>query len=269
MFTRTASLLSAMTAAVLGLACDRNPADDVAQARKEAQEEIARIQRESDQKIAEARREAEEEIAEARREAAEERADARKDVAEERREAPGGAQERAARHEGGVPRVCAQAGSAPGAAGGRAEGAGPHRARGRAGYRRPGAAGDRDEAPPPAGRGADAWFAPVVTSAHRSFTRSARSRAIDVHAAPRQVRRSEGDVPWQREQVRRLRSRGRSTVRSATRRCGSRRGMRSRSARTAATRHSMSGRTRRHRPGGDEPSTPARGAARPERGGPP
>ena len=33
MFTRTASLLSAMTAAVLGLACDRNPADDVAQAR--------------------------------------------------------------------------------------------------------------------------------------------------------------------------------------------------------------------------------------------
>ncbi|WP_437728292.1 hypothetical protein [Sorangium sp. So ce861] len=75
-----------MTAAALVIACDRNPGEDVVQARKEAQEEIARTQREADQKIAEARREAEEKIAEARKEAREERSDARKDVAEERRE---------------------------------------------------------------------------------------------------------------------------------------------------------------------------------------
>ncbi|KYF82467.1 hypothetical protein BE11_48775 [Sorangium cellulosum] len=79
-------MLSAMAAAALVVACDRNPGEDVVQARKEAQEEIARIQREADQKITEARREAEQKIAEARREAREERADARKDVAEERRE---------------------------------------------------------------------------------------------------------------------------------------------------------------------------------------
>ncbi|WP_438029880.1 hypothetical protein [Sorangium sp. So ce233] len=86
MFYRTASLLSAMTAAALVVACDRNPGEDVVQARKEAQEEIARIQREADQKIAEARREAEQKIAEARQKAGEEQAGAQKDVAEERRE---------------------------------------------------------------------------------------------------------------------------------------------------------------------------------------
>ncbi|WP_438036503.1 hypothetical protein [Sorangium sp. So ce204] len=86
MFYRTASLVSAMAAAALVVACDRNPGEDVVQARKEAQEEIARIQREAEQKIAEARREAAEEIAEARREARQERAGVREDVAEERRE---------------------------------------------------------------------------------------------------------------------------------------------------------------------------------------
>lgn len=86
MFHRTASLLSAMAAAALVVACDRNPGEDVVEARKESQEEIARIQREADQKVAEARREAEQKIADARKKAGEEQADAKKDVAEERRE---------------------------------------------------------------------------------------------------------------------------------------------------------------------------------------
>lgn len=86
MFYRTATLLSAMTAAALVVGCDRSPGEDAVQARKEAQEEVARIQREADQKIAEAKKEADQKIAEATKEAREERADVRKDVAEERRE---------------------------------------------------------------------------------------------------------------------------------------------------------------------------------------